>query len=138
MQFSVRDWMMDLVVFIEPDSTVLDALAMMRRRYIHSLIVNKSKDNPEYGIVTSTDISDKIIALERNPAEIKVSQIMNSPLVTVKEGMSLKECARLMNKHRIHHLPVVNEQNVLVGMVSSTDFLVAAEAMGRGPDDKIV
>ncbi len=138
MQFSVRDWMMDLVVFIEPDSTVLDALAMMRRRYIHSLIVNKSKDSPEYGIVTSTDISDKIIAKERNPAEIKVSQIMNSPLVTVKEGMSLKECASLMNKHRIHHLPVVNEQDALVGMVSSTDFLVAAEAMGRGPDDKIV
>ena len=138
MQFSVRDWMMDLVVFIDPDSTVLEALAMMRRRYIHSLIVNKTNDNPEYGIVTSTDISDKVIAQERNPAEIKVSQIMNSPLVTVKEGMSLKECARLMKQHRIHHLPVVNEEDTPIGMVSDTDFLVAAEAMGRAPGDKII
>jgi CBS domain-containing protein len=138
MQFSVRDWMMDLVVFIEPESTVLEALAMMRRRYIHSLIVNKSNNNLEYGIVTSTDISDKIIAQERNPAEVIVSQIMNSPLVTVKEGMSLKECASLMKQHRIHHLPVINEEGTLVGMVSDTDFLVAAEAMGRAPDDKIV
>jgi CBS domain-containing protein len=138
MQFSVKDWMMDLVVFIEPHSTVLEALALMRRRYIHSLIVNKSEDNLEYGIVTSTDISDKIIALERNPAEVIVSQIMNSPLVTVKEDLSLKECARLMKEHRIHHLPVINEMGIPIGMVSDTDFLVAAEAMGRAPDDKII
>ena len=137
MQFSVREWMMDLVVFIEPDSTVLEALALMRRRYIHSLIVNKSSDNLDYGIITSTDISDKIIAIERNPAEVIISQIMVSPLVTVKEDMSLKECALLMKKHHIHHLPVVNEDGIPIGMVSDTDFLVAAETMGRAPGDII-
>ena len=78
------------------------------------------------------------LLIERNPAEVIVSQIMNTPLVTVKEGMSLKECARLMKQHRIHHLPVENEEGTLVGMVSDTDFLVAAEAMGRAPDDKII
>jgi predicted transcriptional regulator len=54
--------MMDLVVFFDPECTVSEALALMRRRYIHSLIVDKTVANPEYGIVTSTDISDKIIA----------------------------------------------------------------------------
>jgi CBS domain-containing protein len=138
MQFSVRDWMMDLVVFIDPDSTVLEALAVMRRRYIHSLIVNKSSNNLDYGIVTSTDISDKIIAQDRNPAEMIVIQIMNSPLVTVKEDMSLRECARLMKQHNIHHLPVVDEEGIPIGMISDTDFLVAAEAMGRAPGEKII
>ena len=36
MQFTVRDWMMDLVVYVDPDTPVTDALATMRRRYINS------------------------------------------------------------------------------------------------------
>lgn len=139
MQFKVRDWMMDLVVFVDPDTPVSDALALMRRRYIHSLIVNKSADSPEFGIVTSTDISDKIVAQERNPSNIKVREIMNSPLIVVTEHMSLKECAEIMKKHRIHHLPVAkDEDGTLVGMISATDFLVAAEAMGRAPGERII
>jgi len=58
MQFTVRDWMIDLVVFVDPDIPVTDALATMRRRYISSLIVNKSPNNADYGIITSTDICD--------------------------------------------------------------------------------
>ncbi len=137
-QFTVREWMNDLVVFCSPDDTVARALELMRRRYIHSLIVSKGEGNPEYGIVTSTDISDKIVAQERNPAEVRVRDIMTSPLITVKDRITLKECASLMNKNRIHHLPVVDENGEICGMISATDFLVAAEAMGRRPGDKIV
>lgn len=134
MQFRVRDWMMDLVVYIDPDTLVTDALATMRRRYINSLIINKSASSPEFGILTTTDISDDIVAQERNPAEVKVSEIMTSPLITVTMDMPISECARIMHKHRIHHLPVVNNDGVLVGMISATDFLVVAEAMGRKGD----
>lgn len=126
---TVRDWMMDLVVFIDPDKTVIQALEIMRRRYIHSLIINKTDANP-YGIITSTDICDKIIAQDRNPAFMRVTEIMNSPLVTVHQESLLKDCARTMKELHIHHLPVVDDSGELVGMISATDFLVAAEAMG--------
>lgn len=131
MQFTVRDWMVDLVVIVEPETSVSDALALMRRRYIHSLIVNKSPANPDYGILTSTDISDKIIAQERNPSHTKVSEIMTTPFITVNQHFTLKEVAGLMKEKNIHHLPVVNDTGELIGMISATDFLVAAEAMGR-------
>ncbi len=137
MQFTVRDWMVDLIVFIDPESTVSDALALMRRRYIHSLIVQKSKDNPQYGILTSTDINDKIVALNRNPSKTKVRDIMTSPLFSVKKDMSLQECAGLMKEKHIHHLPVMDETGTLIGMISATDFLVAAEAMGREPGERL-
>lgn len=137
MEFTVRDWMVDLVVYIDPNSTVAEALALMRRRYIHSIIVNKSDDSPQYGIITSTDISDKIIAREQNPSKLKVRDVMTAPLLTVEESMPLKSCADIMNKNHIHHLPVVNAQGALVGMISATDFLVAAEAMGRAPGERI-
>jgi CBS domain-containing protein len=131
MQFTVRDWMMDLIVFVEPDTPVTDVLATMRRRYINSVIVNKSVQNPEYGILTSTDICDKIVALDRDPSTIKVSEIMTSPLIMVSEEMPVSECARIMKENRIHHLPVTDEDQTLIGMISATDFLVVAEAMGR-------
>ena len=134
----VRDWMMDLVVFIDPDSSVSEALAVMRRRYIHSLIVNRTETNPDYGIVTSTDVSDKIVAQQRNPAHVLVREIMNTPLITVNITMALKDCAVLMHKNHIHHLPVSDEEGNLVGMISATDFLVAAEDMGRAPGERIV
>ena len=129
--------MIDLVVYVDPDSSVADALALMRRRYIHSLIVNKSQASPEYGIVTSTDICDKIVAQDRNPLHTKVSEVMKSPLITVKVNWTLKECAEVMRTRCIHHLPVLDDAGNVVGMISATDFLVAAEAMGRAPGERI-
>jgi len=131
MQFTVRDWMMDLVVYVDPDTPVTDALATMRRRYINSVIVTKSAANPELGILTSTDICDKIVAQDRDPGTTLVSEIMTSPLITVRTDITMAECARIMKDNRIHHLPVADEGGTLVGMISATDFLVVAEAMGR-------
>ena len=62
---TVRHWMMDLVVFVDPEQTVSEALSKMRRRYINSIMVNKSETNPEFGIVTSRDVSDKIVAMNQ-------------------------------------------------------------------------
>jgi CBS domain-containing protein len=138
MQFTVKDWMIDLVVYVDPDSTVADALALMRRRYIHSLIVNQKEDYPAYGILTSTDICDKIVAANRNPATTKVRDICTAPLIAVLPSMSLQQCAAVMHEHRFHHLPVQDASGNLVGMISATDFLVAAESMGRADGDRIV
>ena len=131
MQFTVRDWMVDLVVYVDPDTPLNEALALMRRRYISSLIVNKSGPNTDFGILTSTDVSDKIVAQGRNPAQVKVREIMTTPLITVSPQMPIAECARIMRENRFHHLPVADAQGNIVGMISATDFLVVAEAMGN-------
>ncbi len=138
MQDLVRDWMIDLVVYIQPEKTVLEALSRMRRRYLNSLIVEKSKDNPEYGIITSTDICDKIVAQGHDPAETKVGEIMTSPLIGVPPEMTIYECAKVMSQHHIHHLPVIDEKKAIVGMISATDFLVVAEALGHGDGDRLL
>lgn len=129
MKFTVRDWMVDTIVFVDPETTVADALKLMRRRYIHSVIVKKTPKSIDYGIITSTDISDHIIALDQNPAKIIVRDIMHSPLITINASLSLKDCAAQMSKHQIHHMPVIDDSGNLIGMISATDFLVAAEAM---------
>jgi len=127
---TVKDWMMDLVVFVDPDQSVYEILSIMRRRYINSVLVRKSDKNPEYGIITSRDISDKIVAENRNPKELTVKDIMSSPIVSVQQGLSIKECAMLMREKHIHHLPVIDGNGLVIGMVSASDFLLIAEAMG--------
>jgi CBS domain-containing protein len=136
MQFTVGDWMIDVVVLVDPESTVAEALATMRRRFCHSVIVNKSAANPEFGIVTSTDICDKIIARDESSLTLKVTEVMSSPLIQVKKSTTLKECAEIMRDKRIHHLPVVDDKGKLVGMISAADFMVAAEAIGRAPGER--
>jgi CBS domain-containing protein len=126
---TVKDWMKDLVVFIKPEATVNEALETMRHRYADSLIVEKTDTN-DFGIVTAIDVSDKIVAQKQNPAELKVKDIMNSPLITVPPTMPIGECAAKMRENHIHHLPVADGKGKIIGMISAADFLVVAEAMG--------
>ncbi len=127
---TVRDWMADLVIFVDPDQTVYEILSIMRRRYINSVMVRKSEGNQDFGIVTSRDISDKIVAENRNPKEVLVRDVMSSPVVAAAQNLSVKECAILMREKHIHHLPVKDESGLIIGMVSASDFLLIAEAMG--------
>jgi len=136
MPYLVRDWMSSPVVVIDPDSSVSYALTLMRRRKIHSVVVDVSDKNPAYGIVTTTDIRDKIVAADRNPAEITVREIMSGPIITAKPDWTLKECSRVMGEHRIHHLPVADDNGALVGLISATDIFTSVEEQGWVDKDK--
>jgi CBS domain-containing protein len=127
---TVRDWMSSPVIVVDPDSSVKYALTLMRRRKIHSVIVATSEQNPQYGIVTSTDIRDKIAAAGRNPAETTVREIMSGPIVTGSPEWTLMECSRVMQEHHIHHLPIADESGALIGLISATDIFMAVEEIG--------
>lgn len=135
-QTTVKDWMKDLVVFIDPEASVYEGLELMRHRYATSLIVNKSASNPQYGIVTSINICDKIVAQGNDPKKTKVSEIMASPVITVSPEMLITECAAKMKEFRIHHLPVADEKGNIIGMIAAMDLLLVAEAMGTGFEER--
>lgn len=130
MPHHVRDWMSSPVVVVDPDSSVKYALTLMRRRKIHSVVVSMSENNPKYGIVTSTDIRDKIVAAGRNPAEMTVREIMSGPIITGSPDWTLMECSQVMQEHHIHHLPIADETGALIGLISATDIFTAVEESG--------
>jgi len=127
---TVRDWMSKPVVVIDADSNVKYALTLMRRRKIHSLVVATSDKNPTYGIVTTTDIRDKIVAAGRDPSATTVGEIMSGPIVTGNPDWTLIECSQLMQEKRIHHLPIADESGALIGLISATDIFMAVEETG--------
>jgi CBS domain-containing protein len=126
----VRDWMSSPVVVVDADASVSYALTLMRRRKIHSVVVDVSEKNPAYGIVTSTDIRDKIVAADRKAAEVTVREIMSSPIVTGRAEWTLMECSQFMQERRIHHLPIADENGVLTGLISATDIFMSVEEQG--------
>jgi signal-transduction protein with cAMP-binding, CBS, and nucleotidyltransferase domain len=132
MSNKVRDWMSKPVVVVDPDSSVSYALTLMRRRNVHSVVVNITEEKPTYGIVTTTDIRDKIIAVDRNPAETRIREIMTAPVITADSEWTLKECSVKMQENHIHHLPVANAEGDLIGLISATDIFMAAEEIGWG------
>ena len=130
---TVRDWMSKPAIVIDPDASVSHALTLMRRRNIHSLVVDLTEaGRPTYGIVTSTDIRDKIVADNRNPAELTVREIMSAPVVTAEPEWTLRDCSAKMHAHNIHHLPVADEHGSIIGVISATDLFIAAEERGWG------
>lgn len=133
---TVKDWMSNLIVFVDPEITVYEGLQIMRHRFLTSLIVNKSDTNPAYGIVTSINICDKIIAQGNDPKKLKVKEIMASPLITVPSTLTIRECAAMMKENRIHHLPVHDEDGKIIGMIAAMDLLVLAEAMGTNFEER--
>ena len=132
MNYLVKDWMSRPVIVVDPDSSVSHALTLMRRRRIHSLVVDLGDDAHSYGIVTSTDIRDKIVGQDANPAETTVRQIMTAPVTMAKENWTLKQCSIIMQQGDFHHLPVSGEHGEIVGMISDTDIFIAAEEIGWG------
>ena len=126
----VRDWMSSPVVVVDPDSSVSYAMTLMRRRNIHSVVVDISEKNPSYGIVTTTDVRDKIVAVNRNPAETTVRDVMSGSIVTGRAEWTLMECSQLMQKYKFHHLPIADENGTLIGLISATDIFMSVEEQG--------
>ncbi|MBI5839682.1 MAG: CBS domain-containing protein [Chloroflexi bacterium] len=132
----VRDWMSSPVVVVDPDSSVSYAMTLMRRRRIHSAVVAVNEKNPSYGIITTTDIRDKIVGQGRNPAETTVREIMSGPLVLANPEWTLMDCSQVMQKYHIHHLPVADAGGALIGLISATDIFMAVEETGWEEEPK--
>ena len=75
------------------------------------------------GVVSQSDISDKVAAENRCPAWMKVGEIMSRELITVSLDMTLEDCLGLMDRHGVYHLLVMDSRDRFCGMVSVSDLL---------------
>ncbi len=85
------------------------------------------------GVISQSDISDKVAAENKCPAWMKASDIMTRELVTVTAEKTLDECLLLMEQNGIFHLIVLNEGGEFRGMLSVKDILrvVASDEKAR-------
>lgn len=121
---TVRQIMRQPVATVSPAEPVVQAVREMHRQSISSLLVPPRFEGEPYGIITKHDVLAKIVLERRDPARVRVAEVMTSPLRTVSPDSTLRECAALMMLHHIRRLPVfANGQ--LVGIVSDSDVFDA-------------
>ncbi len=121
------------VYSITEDATVHDAARYLRDRKVRSVGVC-DRLGVLLGVVSQSDISDKVGAENKCPAWMRVSEIMTRQLVTATPETSIEDCLRLMNQHGIFHLLVVDSEKGFRGMISVTDLLqlFASDQKARG------
>jgi CBS domain-containing protein len=74
------------------------------------------------GIVTDRDIACRAVARGWNAPEVPAAAVMSAQLVAIHPDEPVEEAARLMKENQIHHLPVIDSEGALVGIVAQSDL----------------
>jgi IMP dehydrogenase len=105
---------------IHPEATVYEAAVRMNERQIGSLAV--LHEGRLGGIVTERDILLRVVAERRDPATTRVADVMTSELACCRPHTTLDEARGVMKNRRIRHLPVLDDDGRLLGLVSIGDL----------------
>ena len=107
------------VLTTEPSATVFECIGRMVDRDVGSIVVMGG--DAIAGIFTERDYMQSIALKGRTSKETEVREVMERDVAKVSPEKPLEECMRLMTRLRCRHLPVVDEEENLVGMVSIGD-----------------
>jgi len=118
--YKVEEFMNKDIVQVTPDTNVKRCAEVMAAEHVDSALV--AVDKKIVGIVTEKDLARKVVAKGLNAEEITAKDIMTAELVTIEPNKSLYDAMILLNKKKIKHLPVL-ENNVLVGIITVMDIL---------------
>jgi CBS domain-containing protein len=110
------------VFSLPEDASVHQAAQYFRERQVRSAGVLDANGRL-IGVLSQSDISDKVAAENKCPAWMKVGEIMSRDLITVGLDMTLEDCLGLMDQHGIYHLLVMDGLSNFRGMVSVRDLL---------------
>lgn len=114
---------------VDRDTLVEDAANRMQDNGIGSLVV-VDDDGHLAGILTTTDFVD-IVARSKPKAETTVERYMTTDVVTTHAQASIREVADVMLEHGFHHLPVVDDEEGVIGMISTTDLAAYISTVQR-------
>ncbi|MDJ0714182.1 MAG: CBS domain-containing protein [Prochloraceae cyanobacterium] len=117
----VAEIMTQDAICIPGSAKVAFAVKIMRQRGLRALIVDRRHDEDAYGIVTDTDIIEKVAAFGLDPNKMRVYQIMTKPCIVVNPDLGVEYAARLLIRTGIRCAPVIQEK--LLGIISFTDIL---------------
>jgi CBS domain-containing protein len=117
---SIRDLMTKSTRSLESASTVVEAARLMRD--VDAGIIPIVEGEKLVGTVTDRDIAIRVVAEGKSPESVTVGEIASRDLVTIDPQQDLDEALRLMARHQIRRLPVVEEDGKLVGIVAQADI----------------
>lgn len=105
---------------IAPETMVIDAIKLMSDAGIGALLVLEAGNL--VGIISERDYTRKVILQNRSSLNTQVKDIMTTKVLYMTPEQTVEECMVLMSKHRIRHMPIM-ENNMPIGVLSSKDVM---------------
>jgi signal-transduction protein with cAMP-binding, CBS, and nucleotidyltransferase domain len=118
----VKDVMWSDFDIVDGKITVQNALNDMQHKKTKMLLVDKSHNHDEYGVVLIADIASKVIAKDRALDRVNIYEIMNKPVMSVHPEMDIRYCAELLTNFGLSRCPVLDNGKI-VGVVSLTNIV---------------
>jgi len=116
----VKDLITKNPVYARPEDTVLNVVKRMAELHIGALPVVDSKGRL-IGIFTERDLLKRVVAKEL-PLTTKVGDVMTPNPITVKPATTIREALEKLKKIKARHLPVVDDDGNLIGIISIKDI----------------
>ena len=112
----------DKLISVNPTATVREALKLMRTHAVRSVIVNKTKDDGAYGLVTFKNILQSIVAEDGDIDLLNIYDIAAIPAMSVSSQLNVKYAARMMVNSSIKRLLII-DNNELQGILTMSDII---------------
>ncbi len=118
----IKDIMNTEVFTISEQDSIFDATKKMAENGVSCLVI--TQDEIVKGIVTRRDILEKAVLAKKDLDTGKISEIMTSPVITMKQEGTMIAASGIINMKHIKQLPIVDEKEKLVGIITQTDIVL--------------
>ena len=106
---------------VSPEQTVLRALEIMADCDVGALLVLDGKRLA--GVFSERDYARKVILQGKASKQTKVSEVMTGKVIYVKQDTTIEECMAIMTEKHIRHLPILDSDHQVIGIVSIGDVV---------------
>ena len=122
------------VVSITPNTSVFDALKVMREKNIGAVLVMEEEEL--LGIFSERDYARKVILAGRSSKTTEVQELMTSKVYCIDPSRTIQDVMELMNDHGFRHVPVMENEKV-IGVLSSGDVMRGVVAEQKNTIDSL-
>lgn len=129
----VSDIMTTHVATMPIDATAMEAARMMSHANLSCLIVTRAEKI--VGILTEKDLLKRVIALQKDPTQARVLDVMSLPVVTIPSHCSILDASRKMETMHFHRLLVTGDKGIC-GLVTQTDIMRAVRESSEAAESQ--
>jgi len=116
----IEDLAREDVISAGPETSVPELAQHMRDENVGSVVI--TNDNIPAGIVTDRDLTTRVLAEGTAPTDHAAADVMSTDLCTVDPGAGFYEAAQVMSENGVRRLPVCDENDELVGIITADDL----------------
>ncbi|KPM49070.1 CBS domain-containing protein [Jiulongibacter sediminis] len=111
------------IVQVQPETTVIEALEIMEQYGVGAVLVMDGERLA--GIFTERDYARKGIIKGRKAKSTPMTEVMTANVFTVQPDEGIRDCMGKMNSNGIRHLPVIDNEGIVKGVLSIRDIVTA-------------